>query len=296
MKKHMDRLLALLLACALTIGDCVPALAAQPEAVQTVSEAATSEAEETESEQTATEVDAKADADESESKDVESDEAESDEVEAEVQLKSNQTVKAESATYSMDASPNQSNNVIEAGNSYTLADGTEFQFTPSEDGYYYVKPSDADKAVYTQVYETNTYDDGSVDSYYRSVYGDFILVDSVVQQVFSLKAGLTYNIDIHDYYGDSADTGFGFYKAETYQSAYKLENDKGITISKGALGLCEIEGESGTLYYIGFSKTVDTRDLSMGTSFGTSIQDGDTAWYPVILGDSKKFSFYFNDT
>lgn len=196
----------------------------------------------------------------------------------------------------MDASPNQSNNVIVAGNSYTLADGTEFQFTPSEDGYYYVKPSDADKAVYMQVYETNTYDDGSVDSYYRPVYGDSILVDSVVQQAFSLKAGLTYNIDIHDYHGDSADTGFGFYKAETYQSAYKLENDKGITISKGALGLCEIEGESGTLYYIGFSKTVDTRDLSMGISFGTSIQDGDTAWYPVILGDSKKFSFYFNDT
>ena len=292
MKKHMDRLLALLLACALTIGDCVPALAAQPEAVQAVSEAATSEPDEAESEQKATE----ADADASESKDVESGDAESDEVEAEVQLKSNQTVKAESATYSMDASPNQSNNVIEAGNSYTLADGTEFQFTPSEDGYYYVKPSDADKAVYMQVYETNTYDDGSVDSYYRSVYGDFILVDSVVQQVFSLKAGLTYNIDIHYYYGDSADTGFGFYKAETYQSAYKLENDKGVTISKGALGLCEIEGESGTLYYIGFSKTVDTRNLSMGTSFGTSIQDGDTAWYPVILGDSKKFSFYFNDT
>lgn len=292
MKKHMDRLLALLLACALTIGDCVPALAAQPEAVQAVSEAATSEPDEAESEQKATE----ADADASESKDVESGDAESDEVEAEVQLKSNQTVKAESATYSMDASPNQSNNVIEAGNSYTLVDGTEFQFTPSEDGYYYVKPSDADKAVYMQVYETNTYDDGSVDSYYRSVYGDFILVDSVVQQAFSLKAGLTYNIDIHYYYGDSADTGFGFYKAETYQSAYKLENDKGVTISKGALGLCEIEGESGTLYYIGFSKTVDTRDLSMDTSFGTSIQDGDTAWYPVILGESKKFSFYFNDT
>lgn len=54
MKKHMDRLLALLLACALTIGDCVPALAAQPESVQAVSEAATSEPDEAESEQKAT--------------------------------------------------------------------------------------------------------------------------------------------------------------------------------------------------------------------------------------------------
>ena len=164
MKKHMDRLLALLLACALTIGDCVPALAAQPEAVQTVSEAETSEAEEAESEQSATEADAEADADKAESEDAEADEAESDkaesdEVEAEVQLKSNQTVKAESATYSMDVSPNQSNNVIEAGNSYTLADGTEFQFTPSEDGYYYVKPSDADKEVSMEIYETETFDD-----------------------------------------------------------------------------------------------------------------------------------------
>ena len=68
MKKHMDRLLALLLACALTIGDCVPALAAQPEAVQAVSEAAPSESDEAESEQTETE----ADVDESKSKDVES--------------------------------------------------------------------------------------------------------------------------------------------------------------------------------------------------------------------------------
>ena len=235
MKKHMDRLLALLLACALTIGDCVPALAAQPEAVQAVSEAAPSESDEAESEQTESEqTETEADVDESEAKDVESDEAESDEVEAEVQLKSNQTVKAESATYSMDASPNQSNNVIVAGNSYTLADGTEFQFTPSEDGYYYVKPSDADKAVYMQVYETNTYDDGSVDSYYRPVYGDSILIDSVVQQAFSLKAGLTYNIDIHDYSGDSAGTGLAFIK----QRLIKLHtNWKVIKVSQFQRGL-----------------------------------------------------------
>lgn len=298
MKKHMDRLLALLLACALTIGDCVPALAAQPEAVQAVSEAETSEAEEAESEQSATEADAEADADEAESEDAEADEAEADkeeadEAEAKAQQENSQTTKAE--TYSGTASQSLSSNVLEAGNSYTLANGTEFQFTPEAEGYYYVKPSNEEKAVYMQVYETNTYDDGSVDSYYRPVYGDSILIDSAVQQAFSLKAGLTYNIDIHDYSGDSADTGFGFYKAETYQAANKLESDKSITISKDSFGLCEIEGESGTLYYIGFSKTVDTRDLSMDTSFGTSIQDGNTVWYPVILGDSKKFSFYFND-
>ena len=219
MKKHMDRLLALLLACALTIGDCVPALAAQPEAVQTVSEAATSEAEETESEQTATEVDAKADADESESKDVESDEAESDEVEAEVQLKSNPTVKAESVTYSMDASQSLSSNVLEAGKSYTLADGTQFQFTPASDGYYYVKSSDADQDVNMEIYETETFDDESVDSNGQSVYGDQILIDSAVQEAFWLKAGDTYSVLVRDD-GDNT-ASFGFYKAEDYQAAYK---------------------------------------------------------------------------
>ena len=250
MKKHMDRLLALLLACALTIGDCVPALAAQPEAVQAVSEAAPSESDEAESEQTETE----ADVDESKSKDVESDDAESDEVEAEVQLKSNQTVKAESATYSMDASPNQSNNVIEAGNSYTLADGTEFQFTPSEDGYYYVKPSDADKEVSMEIYETETFDDGSVDSNGQSVYGDQILIDSAVQEAFWLKAGDTYSVLVSDD-GDST-ASFGFYKAEDYQAAYKLVQDQNITIPAGSMGFCKIEGEPGSLLYISFSKEV----------------------------------------
>lgn len=38
MKKHMERVLALLLACALTIGDCVPSLAAQSESVQSETE------------------------------------------------------------------------------------------------------------------------------------------------------------------------------------------------------------------------------------------------------------------
>ena len=292
MKKHMDRLLALLLACALTIGDCVPALAAQPEAVQAVSEAAPSESDEAESEQTETE----ADVDESKSKDVESDDAESDEVEAEVQLKSNQTVKAESATYSMDASPNQSNNVIEAGNSYTLADGTEFQFTPSEDGYYYVKPSDADKEVSMEIYETETFDDGSVDSNGQSVYGDQILIDSAVQEAFWLKAGDTYSVLVSDD-GDST-ASFGFYKAEDYQAAYKLVQDQNITIPAGSMGLCKIEGEPGSLLYISFSKEVSLLEMSgygAQTAIGNTVQDGDTLWYAVRLSEKANSFIYVDD-